>query len=411
MNEEIRKFLEQPENMKYLATLLEKSGGTLTPNALEDILKKFGSEIKDALTVEWTKKFGEMETELRSKNLEKPAGGFKNIADFAQAVINYKTPENQNRLKTLTTDVQGDFLIPPEFGAGILDFGVESNSFLQMATKYSLKGNSFSTPYYKSQNRTSANFYGGVVSYWVEEGVAPTASDMQFGKLNLRLHDLAMLIPATNDMIEDAPEAVAGMIANAFGKRLAYDLENVALNGTGVGQPLGILNSGAVVTQTKKTSQAAATIVSENLIGMKQLLPQGSRTKAVWVYAPTVATEVMNCKIGASDFPAFIPAGAMSANQTLDTILGRPAYESEHLSAALGTTKDIVLVDWSQYAVAYKGTFTPKVESSAHLYFDSNQTAFRLVFRIDGAPLWETYITPANGSIYKSPFVLLETRS
>ena len=135
--------------------------------------------------------------------------GIKNIADFAQAVVNYKTPENQNRLKTLTTDVQGDFLIPPEFGAGILDFGAESNSFLQMATKYSLKGNSFSTPYYKSKNRTSANFYAGVVSYWTEEGTAPTASDMQFGKLNLRLHDLAMLIPATNDMIEDAPEAVA----------------------------------------------------------------------------------------------------------------------------------------------------------------------------------------------------------
>jgi HK97 family phage major capsid protein len=411
MNEEIRKFLEQPENMKYLADLLAKSGGTLTPNALEDILKKFGSEVKEALTKEWTKKYGEIETELRSKNLEKPAGAFKNIADFAQAVVNYKTPENQNRLKTLTTDVQGDFLIPPEFGAGLLDFGAESNSFLQMATKYSLKGNSFSTPYYKSKNRTSANFYGGVVSYWVEEGTAPTASDMQFGKLNLRLHDLAMLIPATNDMIEDAPEAVASMISNAFGKRLAYDLENVALNGTGVGQPLGVLNSGALVSQAKKTSQTAATIVSENLVGMKSLLPVGSRTQAVWVYAPTVATEVMNCKIGASDFPAFIPAGAMSANQTLDTILGRPAYESEHLSAALGTQKDIALIDWSQYAVAYKGTFTPQVESSAHLYFDSNKTAFRLVFRIDGAPLWETYMTPANGSIYKSPFVVLDTRS
>ena len=411
MNEEIRKFLEQPDNMKYLADLLTKSGGTLSPNVLEDILKKFGSEVKEALTKEWTKKFGEIETELRSKNLEKPTMGFKNIADFAQAVVNYKTPENQNRLKTLTTDVQGDFLIPPEFGAGILDFGAESNSFLQMATKYSLKGNSFSTPYYKSKNRTSANFYAGVVSYWTEEGTAPTASDMQFGKLNLRLHDLAMLIPATNDMIEDAPEAVASMISNAFGKRLAYDLENVSLNGTGVGQPLGVLNSGALVSQTKKTSQAAATIVSENLVGMKSLLPVGSRTQAVWVYAPTVATEVMNCKVGTSDFPAFIPAGGMSANQTLDTILGRPAYESEHLSAALGTQKDICLIDWSQYAVAYKGTFTPQVESSAHLYFDSNKTAFRLVFRIDGAPLWETYMTPANGSIYKSPIVVLDTRS
>jgi len=402
MNEEILKKLEE---------ILAKYDGALTSKAQEEMLKTFGATLTDELTKKWEDKFGRIEKLFTEKDLDKPKGTFKNFADYVLAVKNYQTPENQNKLKTLETGVQGDFLIPVEYAAGILDFASQSNPFMQMASKYPLKGNSFSLKYYKSKNRTSANFYGGVVSYWVEEGNAPTASDMQFGKIDFRLHDLAMLIAATNDMIEDAPEAVSGIINKSFGARLGYDLENVFLNGNGAGQPLGILNSGAKINQAKKTSQAAATIVSENLISMRNRLPNESKKNAVWIYASDAAVAIQNCKIGESTFPAFIPAGALSANQTLDTVLGRPAYESEHLSSALGTSGDIILVDPTQYGVAYKGTFTPSVESSAHLYFDSNKTAFRLVFRVDGQPLWDTYITPAQGSVTKSPIVTLETRS
>lgn len=402
MNEEIKKFLEE---------LLAKNGGVITANALDEILKKFGSTLADEIKAKYEEDFGRVEQLYTQNDLNKPKGAFKNFADYVMAVKNYQTDENQNKLKTLETGVQGDFLIPTEYAGGILDFGDESNSFMAMCQKFPLNGNSFSYPYYKSKNRTSANFYGGVVSYWVEEGNAPTASDMQFGKINFRLHDLEMLIPATNDMVEDAPMAVAGLVNSAFSKRLAYDLENVFLNGNGAGQPLGILNSGALITQAKDTSQASNSITSGNLLKMKSRLPNGSKRNAIWIYSLDVEPEIQGIKIGASDAPAFIAAGSFSNDSGLDRILGRPAYVSEHLSASLGTTKDIVLVDPSQYGVAYKGTFTPQVESSAHLYFDSNKTAFRLVFRIDGQPLWETSITPAQGSITKSPIVVLATRT
>ena len=402
MNEEIKKFLED---------LLGKYDGALTADAQGEMLKKFGGSLTDELLKKFEDKFGRLEQLFTEKDLNKPKGAFKNFADYVMSVKNYQTPENINRLKTLETGVQGDFLIPVEYAAGLLDFSQSSNPFMQMATKFPLKGNSFSLSYFKNKNQTSANFYGGVVSYWVEEGTAPTASDMQFGKLNFRLHDLALLIAATNDMIEDAPEAVAGMVNKAFKSRIDYDLESVFINGNGVGQPLGIFNSGAKVSQAKKTSQTAATIVSENLIGMQGLLPVQSRKNAIWIYGADTRTEILNCKIGASDFPAFMPAGALNNNQTLDTILGRPAYESEHITVALGTVGDIILTDPTAYGIAYKGTFTPSVESSAHLYFDSNKTAFRLIFRVDGQPLWDTYWTPAQGSVYKSPIVTLDTRS
>ena len=408
--EDMKKFLEQPENVKFLSDLLAKSGGVLTTDGITKLFETFGAEIQEQLTKKWEEKFGRIENILTSKELDKPKGAFKNFADYVKSVKQYQTEENINKLKTLRTDTEGDFLIPVEYARGLLSFDQGSNDFMSAVTKFPLRGNSYRYRFFKDKDRTSANYMGGVVSYWVGEGKAPTASDMKFGEINFRLHDLALLILATDDMIEDAPEAVSGMIEKAFRSRINYDLENIYFNGNGAGQPLGILNSGALVVQAKKTSQASDTIVSENLIAMKNRLAKGCLANAVWSYAPTVATEVQNCKIGASDFPAFIPAGAMSANQTLDTILGRPAFESEHLSAALGDEKDIILHDPTQFALAYKN-LTSQVESSAHLYFDSFQTAFRLKIRIDGQPLWDTYITPAHGSITKSPFVTLAART
>lgn len=402
MDEEIKKFLEE---------LLQKNGGVITANALEDILKKYGSDLTEELTKKWEDKFGAIEQRFTQDDLNKKKGNFKNFADFVMSVKNYTQTESQNKLKGLSTDVQGEYLIPTEYAGGLLDFGQSANPFMQMVTKFPLSGNSFSYKYFKNKNQTSANFYGGIVSYWVEEGTAPTASDMKFGEANFRLHDLSMLIAATNDMIEDAPMAVSGMINKAFQARVGYDLEDVFLNGNGAGKPLGILNSDAKIDQAKVSTQGAATIISENLVAMRNRLPVQSKRNAIWIYAADAATAIQNCKIGESDFPAFIPAGMLSQNQNIDMILGRPAYESEHLASALGTSGDLVLVDPTQYAIAYKGTFTPQVESSAHLYFDSNKTAFRLVFRIDGQPLWDTYWTPAKGSVTKSPIVTLATRS
>jgi HK97 family phage major capsid protein len=105
------------------------------------------------------------------------------------------------------------------------------------------------------------------------------------------------------------------------------------------------------------------------------------------------------------DFPVFLPGNNVFGRPT-DTILGMPAFESEHCEA-LGTKGDIYLVDWSEYLTIQKGA---NFAESMHLYFDTDRTAFRITLRVDGQPWWETYVTLAN-SVTKSPYVTLETRS
>ena len=64
-----------------------------------------------------------------------------------------------------------------------------------------------------------------------------------------------------------------------------------------------------------------------------------------------------------------------------------------------------MLVDLSQYVLADKGT--PTQASSMHVKFVEDEMTFRITYRVDGAPLWNAALTPAQGSNTQSPYVVL----
>jgi len=85
------------------------------------------------------------------------------------------------------------------------------------------------------------------------------------------------------------------------------------------------------------------------------------------------------------------------------TILGRPVVETEY-NPSLGTLGDILLVSPSQYYLIDKAGV--QTASSIHVAFVNDETAFRFVYRVDGAPLWYTTLTGHDTSTY-SPYVAL----
>jgi hypothetical protein len=71
----------------------------------------------------------------------------------------------------------------------------------------------------------------------------------------------------------------------------------------------------------------------------------------------------------------------------------------------LGTVGDLLLASPSQYVAITKGGV--QSASSIHVKFDSFETAFLFVYRIDGEPLWASSVTAFDGSTTVSPFVAL----
>jgi HK97 family phage major capsid protein len=74
----------------------------------------------------------------------------------------------------------------------------------------------------------------------------------------------------------------------------------------------------------------------------------------------------------------------------------------------LGTVGDIILADFSQYAIVRKGGLNSA--SSIHVKFLTDEMTFKFSMRVNGKPMWKNVLTPAKGSNTLSPFVTLQTR-
>src|SRR3989304_1834773 len=94
-----------------------------------------------------------------------------------------------------------------------------------------------------------------------------TQSRPQFEQRNLRLHKLAALVPASDELLEDV-SALDAFVGNEAGRALRSKADDAIINGDGVGKPLGIMNSAAMVSVAKEDSQDADTIQGNKIVKM-----------------------------------------------------------------------------------------------------------------------------------------------
>jgi HK97 family phage major capsid protein len=77
------------------------------------------------------------------------------------------------------------------------------------------------------------------------------------------------------------------------------------------------------------------------------------------------------------------------------SIYGRPVFFTEK-TPALGTTGDINFVDLSYYLIGDRQQV--EVAASEHAFFQNDQTAYRIIERVDGRPWLQSALTPHNNS-------------
>ncbi len=66
-------------------------------------------------------------------------------------------------------------------------------------------------------------------------------------------------------------------------EKIGFAANLAVVSGSGAGQPLGFLNSPALVSVAKETSQVADTLIATNLIKMYSRMYAPSRSRAVWL--------------------------------------------------------------------------------------------------------------------------------
>jgi HK97 family phage major capsid protein len=99
---------------------------------------------------------------------------------------------------------------------------------------------------------------------------------------HVKLHRLTALVPVTRSCSRTRRRSAA-YVSGKAGEKIAFKVNDAIVNGTGVGQPLGIMNAPCKVTVTKETSQTAATFHADNAVKMMARMPAQSFGRSVWL--------------------------------------------------------------------------------------------------------------------------------
>ena len=350
-----------------------------------------------------------------------PRAGFRHFGEFALAVRDACQPGKRpdDRLALITkaasgmgenTSADGGFLVPTQFMQKLLERVYSPSNLLGMTDSYTVASNVIAFPRSAETSRANGSRWGGVRAYWRDEGEQATATKATFGRLQLTLRKLFVMINATDELLSDAQGiALEQYLFRVASDEINFVVSDAIINGTGSGQPTGIMGSSPLITVAKESGQAAATVVTANIVNMWSRLFAPCRQNAVWLIHQDVEPQLHTMTIGSGGtaIVAYTPPGGL-ADKPYATLMGRPVLPIEWC-ATLGTSGDIILADLRQYVTATKG----QVESaiSIHLRFDYDESVFRFIFRVDGAPWWSNVLTPYQGANTQSCFVALATRA
>lgn len=342
-------------------------------------------------------------------------GGFPSFGDFAVAVRNGSVPNRQpdQRLMNSATTygnegvgADGGFLVPPDFAREIMVKVNDQENLLSRATQLTPSGNSMTIP---KDETTPWQSSGGVQVYWEGEGATIPASKGTFETSTVRLAKLTALVPISDDLLDDAPGMESWLRAKAPAK-MAAKINTGFVRGTGVGMPLGMLNSPSLISVAEESAQPAATVYFANINKMWARFYAPWRRNAIWLINQDIEPQLDAMAFdpaATSKTPVYVPQGGASA-APYALLKGRPVVPIEACST-LGTQGDIILVDMAQYWAFVKAGGI-RTDTSMHLYFDQALTTFRFIFRLNGMPAWSAPITPENGSNTRSWAVTLDTR-
>jgi HK97 family phage major capsid protein len=325
-------------------------------------------------------------------------------AEFFQAVKMAEMYPGQEERRLLpfkatglneATPSQGGYLLPPQIAAGIHQNMWSVGSVLSRFNPIRVTGNSLTINAVDETSRADGSRMGGVRGYWLAEAAQKTASKPKFRQIELKLKKVAALCYATDELLADA-SALESWIGNEVPNELRFNVEAAIINGDGVGKPLGILQSGSLISATRTD----ASEIDAYDIGRMWARRLPGYNDYVWFVNPAVYPQLLNMTIG--DMPVYAPS--VRPDVPFGSLLGRPVIENEYCPN-LGTAGDILLASPSAYALITKGGI--EAASSIHIKFDYDETAFRFVYRVDGQPYYNAAITAYDAVNTVSPFVAL----
>jgi HK97 family phage major capsid protein len=309
---------------------------------------------------------------------------------------------------------EGGFLVPEFLRSQVLDY---MSAAIVRPQAMVLPMSSLRLPVPTLDNPTQASgaqALGGLTFSMAEEGAAIAASNPNFGRVTLEARKIAAYLTGTpNELVDDAAGAWGDFLPRVTGKGYAWYEDDLFFNGTGVGEPQGIINAACAVVVVRETSDL---VLFVDVVAMFKALHPASKQAsmlpgghaATWLLSASAMDQLLELYYNPTGTEVVPPSGWFSAgdgDKIGASLLGIPAAVTDHQPAA-GTTGDVMLADLSNYLIGDRLAMTVE-RSKQGAGFVSDTSNFRIKSRVDGR-YWIQSSTTTEAGLSVSPVVVLQ---
>ena len=346
-------------------------------------------------------------SQIYFKNAQRLRCGWNSFGEFFQALaipakkqlIIRNSPQT---ISTESTGIEGGFLVPPSF-AGEIGKRIISNSLLGLCDIHYVSGtNRLLLP---ADETTPWQTSGGIQTAWEGETDQFSQSKLDLTLKNMKLNKLEALIPISEELLEDSV-GLEIYLKKKVPEKLGFAADLAIIQGTGAGEPQGILNCGSLIEIAAESGQSANTVYWENVRNMWARLYGDWQPNSAWVINQDILSQVLDMEAGTNVSIASLLGTQESKRLSL---IGRPIIPHQGCET-LGDRGDLILGDFSQYLVLLKDEVI-REQVSMHVWFDWDVAAFKFVMRMAGQCWLSSAMEPRDGSTTMSAFVTLAARA
>jgi HK97 family phage major capsid protein len=329
----------------------------------------------------------------------------------------FDTPEVAHRcgqwLKSLNGDVQARQWCSDNLGIEARDLGGQvnslggalvfedfSNTLIRLVETFGVSMNLAQRVTMSSDTLLVPKRLSGVTGYWLGENTTITTSDPTATMVQLVLKKLAAATRVSNELLADNAISVAQWLVQEYATTISGTLDDAFFNGDGTLASYGGIRGLSQINDGTHTASVAAAAsgnttlatldIDDYLLALSKL-PRYAIGTSAWymhpaVYHQSVQRMMLSTGTVGSGTVGALAGGNTAANLaqgTPNTFLGLPVVWVLKMNSAPTTGQIAAYVgDLSLSSImANKGDM--QIASSADRYFEVDQTAWRVTYRVD----------------------------
>ncbi|MFU8849899.1 phage major capsid protein [Micromonospora sp. SL1-18] len=238
------------------------------------------------------------------------------------------------RAQSEGTGNKGGYLVPTEYAAGVLDLARNKTAVARAgASIYPMSSNTLKV----------TKVVGDAVPAWRNEAAVIGESDMTFGEVTFTARSLAVLVKASLEVVEDAPN-FGDILTKALAEQFGIALDQAALYGSGVAPtPQGVYTASGVTSTEAATNGAAPTW--DMLIDGVARLEAKNYTPSGIIVAPRTEAGLAKQRENGTTGPYLVAPEYVSRVARYST---NGVKTNQTQGTAANKASDAFIADWSQ---------------------------------------------------------------